>query len=182
MVPGAVSFCIIRPRLACTDTAQPAISGTYPAITTSLAVKKTMSNLVKLLYDVAALKAEYQRLHDDLFGLSMRRFWFLVRPGARQSVEKRLQDLLQSLAMRRAEMHQLNADDLSIRRGEEIRMALDDFCLAFTETLERLDKVHQRKTKLEAEPSDETPLAAYDDALQQQRRLGARLNYLIESL
>lgn len=35
-----------------------------------------MSNLIKLLHDTAALRAEYQRLHQDLLGLSVRRLLF----------------------------------------------------------------------------------------------------------
>lgn len=144
-----------------------------------------MSNLIKLLHDTAALRAEYQRLHQDLLSLSMRRLLFLVRPGARQQVDARFQHIFQRLGELREEMGRLTPDDLAIRRGEELHQALLDFHQAFGETLGQLERLRQAQ----AGQATSTPgkdrqslLAPYDDALQHQRRMGARINDLLADL
>jgi hypothetical protein len=144
-----------------------------------------MSNLVKLLYDMAALKSEYQRLHDELFGLSTRRLLFLLRPGARQGVQGRINLLLGRLAGLEEDLRHLTAEDLAIRRGQDLRQALEEFAQALAETLRQLEALRLTRAKPVDESnsaSGRTPLAAYDDALQHQRQLGARLNELIVDL
>ena len=144
-----------------------------------------MSNLIKLLHDTAALRAEYQRLHQDLLGLSMRRLLFLVRPGARQQVEARFQYLFQRLGELREEMGRLTPDDLAIRRGEELHQALLDFHQAFGETLGQLEMLRQAQAGQATSTTGkdrQSLLAPYDDALQHQRRMGARINDLLADL
>ncbi len=144
-----------------------------------------MSNLVKSLYEMASLRTEYQRLHQDLFGFSVRKLMFMARPGARKGVNARIHQLTKRLQELDEDMSRLTADDLVIRRGEEIEVALKDFSLAFAETLRQLDLVRQaeapRWAKAQGEES-RLQLAAYDDAIQHQRRMGARLNELIADL
>ncbi|MFZ1536067.1 MAG: hypothetical protein WAT23_01570 [Chromatiaceae bacterium] len=144
-----------------------------------------MSNLIKLLHDMASLRTEYQRLHQDLLGLSVRRLLFLARPGARQGVDARFQHLFQRQKELQAEMDQLTADDLAIRRGEELFQALTNFHQAFGETLKQLELLHQAQASQAAGGpgnSSHRLLAPYDDALQHQRRLGARINDLLADL
>lgn len=144
-----------------------------------------MSNLVKILYDMASLRTEYQRLHQDLFGFSLRRLLFMVRPGARKGVDARIHELTKRLEELGEDMCHLTADDLVIRRGEEIEVALKNFSLAFTETLRQLDLLRQAEAPRWARAQGEEgrlQLAAYDDAIQHQRRMGARLNDLIAEL
>ncbi len=146
-----------------------------------------MSNLVKLLYDMAALKGDYQQLHDELFGLSPRRLLFLLRPKARQGVEGRIGLLIGRLEALGEDMRRLTPEDLAIRRGQELRQALESFAQALGETLRQLEMLHvaEASAVTTAGPvltSGRGPLAAYDDALQHQRQLGARLNELIVDL
>ena len=144
-----------------------------------------MSNLIKLLHDMASLRAEYQRLHEDLLGLSVRRLLFLARPGARQGVDARFQHLFQRLGEVGEEMGRLTADDLAIRRGEDLFQALEDFRQAFGETLRQLDILRRAQASQAAgAPGKDSRelLAPYDDALQYQRRMGARINDLLANL
>lgn len=148
-----------------------------------------MSNLVKLLYDMAALKADYQQVHDELFGLSTRRLLFLLRPRARQAVDGRIGLLISRLDALRDELRRLTAEDLAIRRGQELRQALEDFALALGETLSQLEALRLARAtpvpgpgSVPTRAAGRTPLAAYDDALQHQRQLGAHLNDLIVDL
>ncbi len=144
-----------------------------------------MSNLIKLLHETASLRAEYQRLHQDLTGLSVRRLLFLVWSGARQQVDARFQQLFQRLGEVREEMGRLAPDDLAIRRGEELCQALKDFHQAFDETLGQLEILHRAQasqaTRIPGKDSHSL-LAPYDDALQHQRRMGARINDLLADL
>ena len=88
-----------------------------------------MSNLVKSLYEMASLRTEYQRLHQDLFGISVRKLMFMARPGARKGVNARIHQLTKRLEELDEDLSHLTADDLVIRRGEEIEVALKDFSL-----------------------------------------------------
>ena len=144
-----------------------------------------MSKLVKLLYDMASLRAEYQRLHQDLFGLSTRRLLYLFRPKSGQVEMARIGQLNRRLQELAGEMLSLEPDDLSIRRGEDLREALNNFHLAFAKTLSNLERLGQARFGLSAGESDadrRSLLAAYDDALQHQRRMGARVNEIIAYL
>lgn len=144
-----------------------------------------MSNLVKLLYDMAALKGDYQRLHDEIFGLSARRLLFLLRPKARRGVEDRINLLISRLDALGEDMRGLTAEDLAIRRGQELRQALEVFAQALGETLRQLEALRLARTPsatVAGPTTGRSPLATYDDALQHQRQLGARLNELIVDL
>ena len=144
-----------------------------------------MSNLIKLLHETASLRADYQRLHQDLTGLSVHRLLFLVRPGARQQVDARFQQLFQRLGELREEMGRLTPDDLAIRRGEELCQALKDFHQALGETLSQLEILRRAQASQATRvPGKDRPslLTAYDDTLQYQRRMGARINNLLADL
>ncbi len=140
-----------------------------------------MSNLIKLLHDMASLRAQYQRLHQDLLGLSVRRLLILVRPNARQEIKARFQHLFQRQGELQEEMERLTPDDLAIRRGEDLYQALANFHQAFGETLKRLELIHEARStqaRRAAGKISQGLLVAYDDALQHQRRLGAHINDL----
>jgi len=144
-----------------------------------------MSNLIKLLHDMASLRAQYQRLHQDLLGLSVRRLLIQVRPNAHQEIKARFQHLFQRLGELQEEMDLLTPDDLTIRRGEDLYQALSSFHQALDETLKRLELIHEARSsqaKGGAGKISQGLLVAYDDALQHQRRLGARINDLLADL
>lgn len=63
-----------------------------------------MSNLIKLLHDMASLRAQYQRLHQDPLGLSVRRLLIQVRPNAHQEIKARFQHLFERLGELQEEM------------------------------------------------------------------------------
>lgn len=82
-------------------------------------------------------------------------------------------------------MGRLTPDDLAIRRGEELRQALQDFHQAFGETLGQLEILRQAQAGQAARAPGkdrQSLLAPYDNALQHQRRLGARINDLLADL
>ncbi len=144
-----------------------------------------MSNLIKLLHDMASLRAQYQRLHQDLLGLSVRRLLVLVRPNARQEIKARFEHLFERQWEMQEEMERLTAEDLTIRRGEDLYQALANFHQALGETLKRLELIHEARSsqaKGGAGKNSQELLIAYDDALQHQRRLGARINDLLADL
>jgi len=150
-----------------------------------------MSTLVKILYDVAALRAKYQRLHQAQFQLSARTILDLVnRPKASryEAVRVELERLAGRLESLRGELDKLEDGELGIRRGREIRKALDEYIRALLDTLTTLKQLceYQQCSNSGDRPQPRTKkqalLVTYDDAVQYQQRLGARLNDLVANL
>jgi len=148
-----------------------------------------MSKLVTVLYEVADLRAGFERARKDrgnrFTAPLVRSFNFRGFRGQDRDAED-LRHLAERLAAAREMLERLNTDDLSIRRGREIRDALHDYIDALARchnALSRLDNGPERNTASGNIALRRTALKiAYDDALQQQRRVGARLNRLIETL
>lgn len=147
-----------------------------------------MSKLLSVLYEVAEIRAGCQRVHDERFGLSPRSVLRALSgkpPGqsAAQCVElRRLGERLDEAVGR---LDELDADDLAVRRGQEINETLRAYAGALTVSLEGLERLCRQEHVMPAAPAgdDSTPLkVVYDDALQQQKRLAARLNALISTL
>lgn len=146
-----------------------------------------MSQLLSVLYEVAEIRSGCQRVHDERFGLSPRR---IMRVITRRPLEPAVQcaelaQLKQRLEHADRRLQHLDAEDLSIRRGAEIQATLRayvDALRASLSGLERLCRHEHAKPTLPA-GDDSAPLkVAYDDALQQQKRLAGRLNALIATL
>ena len=102
-------------------------------------------------------------------------------------MEGRISLLISRLDALREDLRRLTAEDLAIRRGQELRQALEDFALALGETLSQLEALRLARATSSPIPgptpgTGRSPLAAYDDALQHQRQLGAHLNDLIVDL
>jgi hypothetical protein len=147
-----------------------------------------MSKLLALLYEVAEIRNGCQKVHDDRFGLSARSVLRAltggtVRASAAQCAE--LQRLRERLAKARQGLDTLNDEDLAVRRGEEISGTLSEYASTLERSLSGLEQLCRHDDSRPAAPAgdDSVPLrVAYDDALQQQKRLAARLNTLIASL
>jgi hypothetical protein len=150
-----------------------------------------MSRLLKMLYDVAEIRCRYHRVHEEVVGFSARRFLRSINPAASDATKARkaeLDRLLLRLEAAREDLHRLGEHDLSVRRGREIRDALTHYVEALAKSSASLKELCEY-SKPETDAPDVgnrdqlTALkVAYDDAVQYQKRLGKRLNELIESL
>ncbi|NBD95983.1 MAG: hypothetical protein GVY11_05855 [Gammaproteobacteria bacterium] len=147
-----------------------------------------MSKLLALLYEVAEIRNRCQKVHDDRFGLSARAVLRALTGGtvlASTAQCAELERLRERLAQARQRLDALDDEDLAVRRGEEISVTLREYASALERSLRGLEQLCRHARARPAAPAgdDSVPLrVAYDDALQQQKRLAGRLNTLIASL
>lgn len=146
-----------------------------------------MSRLFTLLYEVAGVRAQYLGVHDELFGVSARKLVRAFRragPGDRAAQHQLLERLLERLDATRKELVTLNNTETAIRRGAEIRDALEAYVAALAETIGIMRKILAAKEQDDG-PDDPNEWrlrdlrVAYDDAMQYHKRMGAALNKLI---
>lgn len=147
-----------------------------------------MSKLLTVLYEVADIRAACQRVHEERFGLSPRRILNLIagRPAGTATAQcTELRYLARRLEVAQQRLDDLEAEDLEIRRGREIDETLRLYIAALGRSVAGLEQLcrYQRAAAVAPAGDDAAPLkVAYDDALQQQKRLAVRLNALIISL
>jgi small-conductance mechanosensitive channel len=147
-----------------------------------------MSKLLAVLYEVAEVRAGCQHVHDERFGISPRSIVkaMLGRPPGTSAAQcEELERLRTRLEQGTRRLDALDAEDLAIRCGHEIHEALRDYVQALDRSLIALEQLCRHEQTRPAAPAgdDSAPLkVVYDDALQQQKRLAARLNALIAGL
>ena len=150
-----------------------------------------MSNLVKVLYDVADIRGRYLCVHDEIFrvsALKLVRVFSRDPPDPYAAQESELDLLLQRLVTARSELEALDEIDLSVRRGREIRTQLSDYVLALAESVQALRSISELMRRRAAKDRTYDPKGlqdlkvSYDDSVQHHKRLGARLNALVSSL
>lgn len=147
-----------------------------------------MSKLLTVLYEVAEIRSSCQLVHDERFGLSPRSVLRAIAgrsPGESAAQCAELRRLSERLEDARGRLDELDAEDLAVRRGQEIHETLRAYASALAVSLDGLEQLCRYEHATPAAPAgdDSAPLkVVYDDALQQQKRLAARLNALISSL
>ena len=150
-----------------------------------------MSDLLKIAYEVAAVRSDYLRIHRRVFHVSAGRLIHnLTRRHTRGSLtdQQELEELSQRLSRAIDGLSKLNKEDLSIRRGSEIQNELSAYAQALTESMAALATLLEARERPRNESHHEPSGAsqamktAYDDAVQYHKRLGARLNELLTTL
>jgi len=150
-----------------------------------------MSDLLKIAYEVAAVRSDYLRIHRRVFHVSAGRLIHnLTRRHTRGSLtdQQELEELSQRLSRAIDGLSKLNKEDLSIRRGSEIQNELSAYAQALTEsmaalaTLLEVRKRPRNESHHEPSAASQATKTAYDDAVQYHKRLGARLNELLTTL
>jgi hypothetical protein len=146
-----------------------------------------MSRLFTLLYEVAGVRAQYLGVHEELFGVSARKLVRAFRrTGPKDSATQHqlLERLSERLDATRNELGTLSNTQTAIRRGAEIRDALDAYVSALAETIGIMRQILAAKDHGD-DPEDPNEWrlrdlrVAYDDSMQYHKRLGAALNKLI---
>ena len=150
-----------------------------------------MSDLLKIAYEVAAVRTDYLRIHRRVFHVSAGRLIHNVtRRHTRGSLtdQQELEQLSQRLGRAIDGLRKLNEEDLSIRRGREIQNELSEYAQALTESMAALATLLEVRKRprnwSHHDPSGalQAMKTAYDDAVQYHKRLGARLNELFTTL
>jgi hypothetical protein len=150
-----------------------------------------MSNLVKLLYEVEALGRRYNQVHESVCGFSARSILRSLRGKGehdRGAQIAELQRILSQLETATNELLSLEEGAFSVRRSREIHRALLDYVSALSQTTCRLEALCQenqrddeRGLSFPRNPQNNLKIA-YDDAVQNHRRLAERLNELVATL
>jgi len=150
-----------------------------------------MSRLVKVVCDVAGIRRRYLCVHNAIFRLSARKMVRALKPGKRDAAANHTSELDRlslEILTALAELESLDENDISIRRGRDIRNQLTDYLAALNQSVALLKSIcgqmDNRAAKRQTfdRSSLQSLKVAYDDAVQHQQRLGARLNTLISSL
>jgi hypothetical protein len=150
-----------------------------------------MSSLVKLLYDVGALGRRYNRVHESVCGLSPRsimRSWRRADAEDRAARVDELGRILSQLQEARTELMALDEEAVSVRRGREIHRTLLDYIGALSLAGSRLEALCREggdepgRSPTRAGDQSNRLKIAYDDAVQNHRRLAELLNELVATL
>ncbi len=146
-----------------------------------------MSDLLKIVYDVAAVRGDYLRLHRRLLNISASRLFHKLarRSGTGLPGQQDLDALTHRLEHALDELTQLKEEDLAIRRGSEIQRTLRAYTQALSESLAALSRLLEMQQSPPHDDGSQSPAhsqaikVAYDDAVQYHNRLGSRLNNLL---
>lgn len=151
-----------------------------------------MSHLLKLVYAAGELNRRYSRVHEEIFGFSVRR---LVRRSHKnasepppQSRTDQLSALTEELKAIQRQIEELEECDLTKRRGREICTVLKDYTQALTASVSVLNTICRRLAREQegvdgwrnySATSFRQDRITYDDAIQHHKRLGRRLQELL---
>jgi len=149
-----------------------------------------MARVYDLACDVAKLREEYVGIHQRVFALR-----FPVFFGARRDDED-YGELLQRLAGLEAQLcdiasqvKALSHEDLARRGSPQIQAALSSYVPALAESVARLETICQHLDQEQRDPAGASHYSStelrqdkigYDDAVQEYRRHGARLQELFQ--
>lgn len=149
-----------------------------------------MARVYELACDASSLRERYARLHSRVF--SLRYALPVLGLRAREDyadLRQRLAELTSQLSDIESSVDALSAEDLTKRAPKEVQAALSSYVHALRETVARLETIcsHLNKEQ-QGLPGyarySETDLRRdkidYDDAVQEYRRQGARLQRLFD--
>ena len=151
-----------------------------------------MSRLLKLVYEASELRRQYAGIHEEMFGMSMRR---IVRLGRKSEHDyranmRRLGVLSQELGGVQQQLAELQECDLTKRRGHDICAALAEYTEALSASVALLNTICRRLAREQkgvdgwrnyTATSFRHDRITYDDAIQHHKRLGRRLQELLST-
>ena len=151
-----------------------------------------MSRLLKLVYETSELRRQYARIHEEMFGFSMRRIIRLGQQNERECLARmqRLDYLSSALAEMRQQVAELQECDLTKRRGHDICAALDEYTQALNASVSLLNTICRRLAREQkgvdgwrnyTATSFRQDRITYDDAIQHHKRVGKRLQELLST-
>lgn len=152
-----------------------------------------MARIVNLALEASEVLRSYSAVHDELLGTSIRR-WVLVvglrRPIDFPGLEERLMDLESKLADIRTEIAGLPEQELTKRGKDDLPVELDMYAQALARAIDKLrvicrgmDEAEKTSASRAAYTTEQLnrDKVAYDDAVQEYKRHGMRLNRLLSS-
>ena len=144
-----------------------------------------MTDIIKYTYNVRDVNHRYQMIHNDIFGLSVRKLAAAMVKGQSVPVikhEDELKKLQEKLTEIQSALDTLPQSELKIRRGREILSTLSNYVAALTKSIIYLQKICNDKNRLSGTDSKlVNDRKLYDDAIQHHKTLGVKLNSLLSS-
>ncbi len=152
-----------------------------------------MARIIDLTLEVAQVRKSYSGLHDAILGSAIPRWTSLSRrraPVDHVALEHRLAELESRLEAIRAEVAALPREELTKRAADETRAALDAYAGALRVAIERLRVICRKLGEAQATGEERVAYdtevlnadkAAYDMAIQEYKRFGARLTRLMST-
>ncbi len=147
-----------------------------------------MSRLVTIMSQVANISARWHRIHDDTFGFSRLRLARTSRLAALYAArQQELEDLSELVTKARDDLAGLGEQDLSIRRGVEVQETMSTYLQALAKSMDTLHRIvalqcDEAGTSSRGNARMPALKMEYDDAVQFQKRICARLNQLASEL
>lgn len=152
-----------------------------------------MARIVDLALETSGVLRSYLAVHDELLGVSIRRWAFIA--VLRKSIdfpglETRLMDLEARLAAIRTELAGLPAEELTKRAKVDLHIELDMYAQALARAIDKLRVICRRMDEAEKTGAGRAAYTtenlnrdkvAYDYAVQEYKRHGLRLNRLLSS-
>lgn len=144
-----------------------------------------MADILKYTYDVSDINYRYQEIHNEIFSLSVRKLakeMFTDQSVLLKKHEDDLKILHGRLADIQTALDVLPQNELNIRRGKEILMALSNYTEALIKSIHYLQMIcNDKKNLLFSDSNFVNDRKAYDYAMQHHKNLGVRLNTLLSS-
>jgi len=153
-----------------------------------------MARLVTLALDASNLLSRYKAVHNRLFGFSIRKAFTSSGYSAKDldlpDCHDQLIAIQTGLKNIASDVKHLDEAELKGKRGEQLHKCLNTYIEAMTETVDKLDFIC-RNLRREKEGQSEMRkyqgsqqfrkhAAAYDDSVQELRRVGTRLNDVLK--
>ncbi len=152
-----------------------------------------MARIIDLTLEVAQVLETYSGVHDTVLGSSIRRWASLASlraPIDHLALERQLAELGSRLDAIRAEVAALPREELTKRAADETRAALDAYAGALAEAIEKLRVICRKSGEAQADREGRAAYGtqelnadkvAYDMAIQEYKRHGARLTRLMST-
>lgn len=149
-----------------------------------------MSHLIALAHEVAGIRLRYTNIHDAVFRFSLRRT--LSPANSHKTADYHAH--AEVLGVLQAELRDIEADlaglcasELPIRSGKEMLSILEKYTASLADTIGKLQAICEKLCQEEEKITDYTTTQyaldriAYDDAIQQYKRWGKRLDALFST-
>jgi hypothetical protein len=152
-----------------------------------------MARIVDLALETSEVRRHYSAIHEELLGASIRRWAYIAGLRKRsdfQSLDKQLMDLESRLADIRAEIDGLSVLELTKRAKDDLPVELDMYAQALARAIDKLRVICRKMGEAEKSGASQAAYTTeqlncdkvvYDDAVQEYKRHGMRLNRLLSS-
>ena len=152
-----------------------------------------MAHIIDLACDITEVRSRYLKIHDAVFGLSLRRSAYLIGRGTSAFYgdrERELCALEEQLVKLESVLAQVDSDELTRRAGRQVHAALMEYTSRLATTVIHLkeicgklslDEAEYRRLADNGDSRFRRDKIRYDCSVQELRRRGAKMNELFST-